>query len=101
MTCQPVHTSKEVDYRLLEDFDVSLEWTDYLLFEIKSDGDMPLLLMHDKTDFHSQLYEIVIGEYPDNHFVIIKSIHTVCVVVPFNFDERIQQQQKGRFLGRL
>ena len=68
MTCLVIYNSDGVDYQLLNDYDVSLEGTDYLLFEVESCGPVQLILMQNETDFQSDLYEVILGKRMIVHF---------------------------------
>ena len=49
-------------YHLLEDFGVTIQGQDYLLFEVMACHDAYLLLMKDRDNFVENVYEIGIGK---------------------------------------
>lgn len=51
---------QETVYQLMDDFELSLQKTDDLLFEVKACGAVQLLLMQNNTNFQTQMYEITI-----------------------------------------
>ena len=56
-------TWEEHSFHLLEDFGVTIQGQDYLLFEVMACHDAFLLLMKDSDNFVEDVYEIGIGKF--------------------------------------
>ena len=59
-------TWKEHSFHVLEDFGVTIQGQDYLLFEVMACNDAYLLLMTDRHNFVEDVYEIGLGKFAND-----------------------------------
>ena len=72
------YTWDDNKYHLLEDFGISLQETEYLLFEVTACNDVHLLLMKDREDFVNHVYEIALGKFYYTFVSDYVTIETLC-----------------------